>query len=82
MQKRRNIDFTKLWNNHKDADEFLGVFAVSDENGMIFEKCGGFRNISERLPNNIDTAFGIASGTNLYRGSVLGIQTQVLYCWG
>ena len=58
----------EVWEKWIDRDKFSGVFAVSDEHGVIFEKCCGYRNRSENLPNNIDTAFGIASGTKLFTG--------------
>jgi len=56
------------WNKWSDADKFSGVFSISNDQGVIFEKCQGFRNKSENLTNNIDTAFGIASGTKLFTG--------------
>lgn len=61
------MDIVKIWNDHSNGS-FSGVFSVSDENNVIFERCGGFRNRSEQLPNNRDTAFGIASGTKLFTG--------------
>lgn len=65
------MNVEKIWHNWNDADAFSGVFSVTGENGIVFEKCGGFRNRSEELPNNRDTAFGIASGTKLFTGLVV-----------
>jgi len=65
------MDIMKLddiWNNWGDADSFSGVFSVNGEQGVVFEKCCGYRNRSENLPNNSKTAFGIASGTKLFTG--------------
>jgi len=62
------MNIEKIWENYSDADNFSGVFSVSNDSGIIFEKCSGFRNRSENLPNNSDTAFGIASGTKLFTG--------------
>ena len=56
------------WNKWSDADKFSGVFSISNDQSVICEKCQGFRNKSENLTNNIDTAFGIASGTKLFTG--------------
>lgn len=61
-----NID--RIWNEWPDSDKFSGVFSVSSQEGVIFEKCCGYRNRSEELPNNASTAFGIASGTKLFTG--------------
>ena len=62
------MNFDDVWNSWSDADIFSGVFSVSGEQGAAFEKCCGFRNRSDNLPNNSDTAFGIASGTKLFTG--------------
>lgn len=62
------MNIENIWDNWAGSGEFSGVFSVSGENGIIFEKCCGFRNKSEQLANNRDTAFGIASGTKLFTG--------------
>lgn len=63
-----HMNIEKVWNNWNDAGMFSGVFSVSDEQGILFKRCCGFRNKSEELPNNRNTAFGIASGTKLFTG--------------
>lgn len=62
------MNIEKIWDSWNNAGVFSGVFSVSDEQGVIFERCCGFRNRSEGLANNRDTAFGIASGTKLFTG--------------
>ncbi|HCT37953.1 MAG TPA: hypothetical protein DF292_13145 [Firmicutes bacterium] len=62
------MNIEKIWNDWNDAGLFSGVFSVSNEKGVIFERCCGFRNRSEELLNNGDTAFGIASGTKIFTG--------------
>ena len=57
-----------LWNHWDGAQAFSGVFTISSEEGVLFQRCQGYRNRSEGLPNNPDTAFGIASGTKLFTG--------------
>jgi len=57
------------WQNAEEdsyADIFSGTFTVSNAQGILYEKCQGYRNRAEELPNNIDTAFAIASGTKLF----------------
>ena len=63
-----NIEFDEILSSWNDINNFSGVFSVSDERGVVFEKCRGYRNRSESLPNNSNTAFGIASGTKLFTG--------------
>jgi len=62
------MDIAGIWDIWNDSNKFSGVFTVSGEQGVIFEKCCGYRNRSENLLNNRDTAFGIASGTKLFTG--------------
>ena len=62
------MDIEKIWNGWDDAAIFSGAFCVSTAEETLFEKTQGFRNKSEELPNNIDTAFGIASGTKWFTG--------------
>ena len=62
------MNIKRIWNNWPDAKDFSGVFSVRGKNGVLFEKCCGFRNRSENLPNNSGTAFSIASGTKLFTG--------------
>ncbi|MCL1806256.1 MAG: beta-lactamase family protein [Oscillospiraceae bacterium] len=62
------MDFERIWSSWSGSADFSGVFSIRGEQGKIFEQCCGFRNQSERLPNNKDTAFGIASGTKLFTG--------------
>ena len=62
------MDIEKAWQNWIDSDRFSGTFSVRNETGAIYEKCCGYRNIGESLPNRKDTAYGIASGTKLFTG--------------
>ena len=62
------MNIEKIWDSWEDAAAFSGVFSVRSEKDIIFERCCGYRNRSEELPNNKDTAFGIASGTKLFTG--------------
>jgi len=62
------MNILSVWDEWADSDKFSGVFSISDEQGVIFEKCCGYRNRSENLANNTDTAFGIASGTKMFTG--------------
>lgn len=62
------MNIENIWNSWDDAANFSGVFSVIDEAGIVFERCCGFRNRSEKLFNQRDTAFAIASGTKLFTG--------------
>ncbi|MCL2376560.1 MAG: beta-lactamase family protein [Defluviitaleaceae bacterium] len=57
-----------IYNAWCDDKEFSGVFSVTGPDGVIFQQAGGYRNKAEKLPNEVDTAFGIASGTKLFTG--------------
>jgi len=62
--------FQDIFTNwHKNGGEdFSAVFSASGADGVIFREACGCRNRAESLPNTIDTAFGIASGTKLFTG--------------
>lgn len=62
------MNIAGIWDKWAGSNEFSGVFSVSGEQGVIFQKCCGYRNRSESLANNGDTSFGIASGTKLFTG--------------
>lgn len=65
---RKDMEIEKNFAEWNRKNDFSGVFAVSDEAGLMFQKVSGYRNRSERLPNIDSTAFGIASGTKLFTG--------------
>ena len=62
------MNIEEIWQSGDKTELFSGVFCVSTNEGVLFEKAQGFRNRSECLPNNTDTAFGIDSGTKLFTG--------------
>jgi len=59
-----------IFNNwlEKNSIDFSGVFSASGIDGVIFRQTSGYRNRAEKLPNAVDTAYGIASGTKLFTG--------------
>jgi len=52
----------------EEAEAFSGVISVTGNNGVLYQQAIGARNKAEDLPNTIETAFGIASGTKLFTG--------------
>ena len=46
--------------------QFSGVISISQNEDIMLQRAYGFRNRSEGLVNNTETAFGIASGTKLF----------------
>jgi len=60
-------DFFNTW-LEKEGQGFSGVYSVSGHDGVIFRQACGYRNRAEKLPNTVDTAFAIASGTKLFTG--------------
>lgn len=51
---------------------FSGVISVSQKGASIFESCYGYRDRAERLPNEGNTRFAIASGTKLFTALAIG----------
>lgn len=63
--KQRMMTVFNEWN--KDG-RFSGVFSVSGRDGVVAQQACGHRNKAEQLPNQVDTAFAIASGTKFFTG--------------
>jgi len=61
----------KIFTEWDDADDFSGVISITQKGTTVYEKVDGFRNRGEELPNQIDTAFGIASGTKLFTSTAI-----------
>jgi CubicO group peptidase (beta-lactamase class C family) len=55
--------------------DFYGVVSIFKKNQEIFNKAYGFRDKNNRIHNNVDTKFSIASGTKLF--TALGIGTLI-----
>lgn len=54
---------------------FSGVVSIDSPDGTIFREASGLSNRADQLPNTLETAFGIASGTKLF--TALGIARLV-----
>jgi CubicO group peptidase (beta-lactamase class C family) len=50
---------------------FSGVISIFRESETIFHSAFGYRDIKNKIPNNTETKFAIASGTKLF--TALGI---------
>jgi CubicO group peptidase (beta-lactamase class C family) len=57
--------------NEANKGNFSGVISIYKHDKEIIHKSFGYRNSSEKLPNEKNTKFGIASGTKLF--TALGI---------
>lgn len=55
-----------IFNDWNKSGAFSGVFSVSGSDSVIFQKAFGYRNMAEKLPNELNTAFAIASGTKFF----------------
>jgi CubicO group peptidase (beta-lactamase class C family) len=61
--------------NRLNQTHFSGVVSIRNQDTILIEECQGYRNYAEQLRINIDTRFGIASGTKLF--TALGIMCLV-----
>lgn len=69
-----NTLFRDIAQKANDID-FSGVVSVVRDDTVVFTNAYGFRDISNKVPNDINTKFGIASGTKLF--TALGIGTLI-----
>ena len=58
----------------KDRD-FSGVVSVTEGAEILYQKAFAYRDIPNEIPNQVDTIFGIASGTKLF--TALGIGALI-----
>jgi CubicO group peptidase (beta-lactamase class C family) len=56
--------------------DFSGVVSIFSGASVVFSKAFGFRDIKNRLPNTLDTAFGIASGTKFFTALGIGVLIE------
>lgn len=56
-------------------NNFSGVVTIRKHNQLIFNEAFGYRDRSNQIENDLDTKFGIASGTKLF--TALGIMKLV-----
>ena len=66
----------KIEDNTKETN-FSGVIRITNlsNNSIIYENSSGYRNLPEKLPNNINTKFCTASGTKTF--TALGIAKLI-----
>jgi len=58
-----------------EEKDFSGVITIQKNNTVIYNKAFGYLDRANKIKNNIDTSFGIASGTKLF--TALGILKLV-----
>ena len=49
-----------------EETRFSGVISLSNKDDIVFEQAFGYRDRANRINNDIDTKFGIASGTKMF----------------
>ena len=67
MREKIKVIFNN-WLKKKDNADFSGVLSATNAEGFIYQQSYGYRYSAEQLPNEINTAFAIASGTKLFTG--------------
>ncbi|MBU9722434.1 MULTISPECIES: serine hydrolase domain-containing protein [Bacillaceae] len=66
MNKKLNSNVMELVKEQCDKINFSGVILGKDNEDVLFESAFGFANRSDKLENNMDTRFGIASGCKIF----------------
>lgn len=68
-------DIIKIIDKKAKETDFYGIISINKNNKNIFNNAYGYRNINDEIYNNLETKFGIASGTKLF--TALGIGTLI-----
>jgi len=55
-----------------EESDFSGVVSIVEKDDVWFEKAFGYADRSNRIPNQLDTRFGIASGTKFLTALAIG----------
>lgn len=58
--------FGNIFNEWNCKNDFSGVFSITRKEEKLFQKACGYMNKSTAVTNNINTKFGIASGTKIF----------------
>ncbi len=59
-----------------ESTAYSGVISIFRNGITLFSEAFGYRNIAEKLPNNTETRFGIASGTKLFTALGIGVLIE------
>ncbi len=66
------IEFTKVLDKVIEAKSFSGVVSVRWQETILYEKAFGYADRSNKLENDLNTRFGIASGTKFLTALAIG----------
>ena len=66
------VEFAKMINRAADAKSFSGVVSIGQQGAKLYEKAFGYADRSNKLENEVDTRFGIASGTKFLTALAIG----------
>lgn len=67
-----NTTIFKVLDQLISKDDFSGVVSIKKQGKIIYEKASGYADRGNRVKNNIETKFGIASGTKLFTALAIG----------
>ncbi len=59
-----------------NKNNFSGVISIRIKGDIIFSKAYGYADRSNKIPNNLETRFGIASGTKFFTALAIGKLVQ------
>ncbi|MCU0520862.1 MAG: beta-lactamase family protein [Anaerolineae bacterium] len=69
------MDFAEIGlrlNAAVEEHDFSGVIRLRRGNESIYQRAAGFADRANRIPNRLDTRFGIASGTKIFTALAIG----------
>ncbi len=67
-----NTSLTNLIDRSIDKHGFSGVISIQHRNSILYERAAGFADRSNKIKNNMNTRFGIASGTKFFTALAIG----------
>jgi CubicO group peptidase (beta-lactamase class C family) len=67
-----NAPLAKKLNASIDDHAFSGVISIRRGDTVLYERAAGYADRSNRIPNTLETRFGIASGTKFFTALAIG----------
>ncbi len=72
----RDLKLAERINSSIEKNNFSGVISIRKKGKIIYENAAGYAEKSNKISNNMETKFGIASGTKFLTALAIGILIE------
>lgn len=68
----KNTELSKALTTTVERHNFSGAISIRQHGAVLYERAAGFADRSNKIPNTLETRFGIASGTKFLTALAIG----------